>query len=57
MAADLDDVVIELKKISEALVWYKDGTAMQRLLESLREINNTLSAIEIEIKTYRQLQQ
>lgn len=57
MAADLDDVVIELKKISEALVWYNDGTAMQRLLESLREINNTLCDIEDEIKTYRQLQQ
>ena len=57
MAADLDDVVIELKKISEALVWYNDGTAMQMLLESLREINNTLSSIEIEIKSYRQLQQ
>ena len=50
MAADLDDVVFELKSISEELAWHKEGSAAKMILDELVKIKSNLLDIEYEIK-------
>lgn len=54
MDGDLDEVLIVLKDIAKELVWYKEGSAVNAILNSLKDINNRLVVIEVAIKRLEQ---
>ena len=54
MAADLDDVVFELKGIAEELAWHKNGSTAKMILEALKQISGNIYSVESRLQIVEQ---
>ena len=50
MAADLDDVVFELKGIAEELAWHTEGSTARMILDELSKISSSMHAVELRLQ-------